>query len=335
MNFNRNISENPLISIITPCFNSARYLSSTIASVLSQTYQHFEWIVINDGSTDETENILKSLTDNRVRYYSQENRGQSFASNFGISIARGKYIKFLDADDIMNSIHLEEQLSRIIDRNDALASCSWGRFYDDNPQNVHFVRESVWMDMDAMTWIKKSLSQQYDMMALWVWLIPKNIIDRTGGFNEHLDLNNDFEFSLRLLLSSEHVYFAENAKMYYRTGNETLSQRHTEQAFRSAIRATDFAMDYLLKREDSSLIKKLMANRYQEWLFRLYPYYPAIVKEVELKIKQLGGSDREIESGILFQKLSKVLGWKKTKKIQLLLRKIGYRSILYNKTVIE
>jgi GT2 family glycosyltransferase len=317
----------PFVSIIMPCYNASSFLKEAINSVLKQTHQQFELILVNDGSTDDSETIIRSFQDNRIRYYYQENKGQCAASNFGLAKATGDFIKFFDADDIMNETHLEAQLKKLNGRTDAVASCAWGRFYDGNPQSAKFIPEPVWKDMNSMDWIKTALSQQYDMMGGWLWLIPKQVIQNTGGWDERLSLNNDFEFSIRLLLTVKDVLFSEGAKMYYRSGNSSLSQRPSEKSFRAAVLSTGLACAYLLEKDSSKEMKQLCADRYQEWLFRIYPSYPALEKEIEQQINALGGSNRKMDGGKVFQWLSAILGWKNTKHLQLKLKSIGYKRL--------
>lgn len=319
-----------LISVIIPCYNAAAYLAGAIDSVLKQTHQQFELILVNDGSTDESEIIIQSFTDKRIRYFYQTNKGQCAASNFGLAKATGDYIKFFDADDVMNKTHLEAQLKKLNGRTDALASCAWGRFYDGNPSSAKFIPEPVWKDMKPLDWIKTSLSQKYDMMGGWLWLIPKPLIEKAGGWDEQLSLNNDFEFSMRLLMYAEEVLFAEDAKLYYRSGIESLSNHFSIYAHRSALLSTDLGCRYLLAKENSAFTQRLCADRYQEWLFRIYPSDKALVNELEQKIKSLGGSKRKIDGGRLFQFFSSFIGWKNTKHIKQRLIKLGYTKLPFN-----
>ncbi len=102
------ISYTPLISVIMPAYNHAAYIGEAIESVLSQTFSDFEFIIINDGSKDGTERVIRSFTDCRIRYYSQKNSGAHNSLNLGISLADGKYISIINSDDIYTSDRLSK-----------------------------------------------------------------------------------------------------------------------------------------------------------------------------------------------------------------------------------
>jgi glycosyltransferase involved in cell wall biosynthesis len=107
------MKEDPLVSVIVPCFNQAEYLSKALASVLSQTYANWELIVVDDGSTDHTSAVSRSLTDARIRYMHQENAGLSSARNAGIWLTRGELVAFLDADDVWHPAFLTEAIRHL------------------------------------------------------------------------------------------------------------------------------------------------------------------------------------------------------------------------------
>lgn len=93
----------PILSVIMPVYNTSRYLKESINSILNQKIDNIEFIIVNDGSTDESENVIKSImSENKnIMYFYQENSGQGAARNLGISYATGKYIYFMDSDDIL------------------------------------------------------------------------------------------------------------------------------------------------------------------------------------------------------------------------------------------
>lgn len=99
-----------LISVVIPTFNRMETLPRAVESVLNQTYQNLELIIVNDGSSDETSNYLDSIKDPRVRHISTANQGVSMARNVGIGLAKGEWIAFLDSDDEWEKAKLAEQL---------------------------------------------------------------------------------------------------------------------------------------------------------------------------------------------------------------------------------
>jgi glycosyltransferase involved in cell wall biosynthesis len=102
-----------LFSLIIPTFNRANFILKTIDSVLNQAYTNFEVIVVDDGSTDDTEKIVKSIQDPRVFYHLQDNAERAVARNTGVKLARGKYVTFLDSDDVLYANHFTEAVGLI------------------------------------------------------------------------------------------------------------------------------------------------------------------------------------------------------------------------------
>lgn len=127
-----------LVSIITPTFNSAKYIAETFQSVQNQTFQDWEWIIIDDGSSDETEIIVNSLKekDNRIQFYKLEkNSGPAIARNTGIEKAKGNYMTFLDADDIWFPNFIENSIATINKTNVSFVFSSYRR----SNENLEFV----------------------------------------------------------------------------------------------------------------------------------------------------------------------------------------------------
>lgn len=117
-----------LVSIITPCYNGAAYISETIESVLSQTYSYWEMLIVDDGSKDDSAFIVKSYgeKDNRIRLIQQANAGSAAARNHGIRQAKGQYIALLDADDVWHPDFLEQQIKFMKRKNAICVCCSYG-----------------------------------------------------------------------------------------------------------------------------------------------------------------------------------------------------------------
>ena len=98
------------VSIVTPVYNQDKYVNETVNSVLCQTYQNLEYIIINDGSTDDSERMISNFKDKRIKYISQENQGQSYTLNKGWEIASGEIISYLSADDLIEPTLVEKSV---------------------------------------------------------------------------------------------------------------------------------------------------------------------------------------------------------------------------------
>ena len=114
-----------LVSIIIPAFNAEKFIAATLNSLIDQTYTNWEAIVVNDGATDNTELVVQSFVvkDKRFKMISQENRGCSSAKNYGLSVAKGEFIQYLDADDLLSPIKLESQVKVLSENPYSVAVC--------------------------------------------------------------------------------------------------------------------------------------------------------------------------------------------------------------------
>jgi teichuronic acid biosynthesis glycosyltransferase TuaG len=102
-----------LVSIVIPAYNAAPFIEETIASILQQSYTNFEIIIVNDGSTDNTEGVVQSISDKRIQYHYKRNEGVSIARNYGFTFTKGIYIVFFDADDLMTPDFLEKRVEKL------------------------------------------------------------------------------------------------------------------------------------------------------------------------------------------------------------------------------
>ena len=120
-----------LVSILIPCYNAEKWLHEAIESALSQTWKDKEIIVVDDGSTDNSLKIARQYESNLVKVISQENKGAPAARKIALKYARGDYIQWLDADDMLAHDKIEKQMemAQHIGNQKVLLSCSWGRFF--------------------------------------------------------------------------------------------------------------------------------------------------------------------------------------------------------------
>jgi glycosyltransferase involved in cell wall biosynthesis len=123
------------ISVLMSVYNGEKYLKEAIDSVLSQTEKNLEFIIVNDGSTDSTDSIIKSYSDPRIKYFNVSHMGRVPALNFGIGKCSGEYIAVLDADDISVPERLEKELS-FMQANDLVLCGSWATLIDEDGNNI-------------------------------------------------------------------------------------------------------------------------------------------------------------------------------------------------------
>lgn len=126
-----------LVSIITPCYNGSKHIKETIESVIAQSYQDWEMIIVDDGSEDDSAKIINSyvIKDKRIVLVKQSNAGSAVARNNGIARAKGQYIALLDADDLWHPDFLQKQIEFMREKNAICVFCSYRRI-DENSQEI-------------------------------------------------------------------------------------------------------------------------------------------------------------------------------------------------------
>lgn len=122
----------PFFSVIIPTYNRADFIGQTIKSVLNQDFENFELIVVDDGSTDNTAEVVDKISDNRIRYYKKENAERGAARNFGGKKAKGIYITFLDSDDLFYKNHLRVAYDYILENSEVYILFQQYEFLKDN-----------------------------------------------------------------------------------------------------------------------------------------------------------------------------------------------------------
>lgn len=319
----------PIVSVVIAAYRAEKHIESSVRSALRQTFTDLEVVVVDDGSDDLTADVVRSISDDRVKLIQQANRGQSAALNTGVASASGSYVKFLDADDQLNDTHIASQMEAIANETDKLASCRWCYFVEDLPDAMPPLEHTSRNIDDPVQWIVESLTLDDGMMGGWMWLIPRGVLNRAGGWDERLSLNNDFDFSIRLLLASSGVRFASNAVYYYRKGLDApVTSLRSNKAMTSAFLTTELGCKALLERENSARTRKVCADRWQQWAYLLYPGSPDLANRAIRNSRDLGGSDERLRGGRLLHALLPIIGWKAVRRLQTLAYSSGWRAIL-------
>lgn len=307
----------PLVSICIACFNAERWISASLESVLAQTWPRCEIIVIDDGSTDGSVAIARSFEDRGVRVVTQPNAGQSSALNHALRLSHGELIKFVDADDLISPNAVELQVRALSNHPGSLAYGEWARFYT-TPDEARFEPRVGWHNAAPVDWLVEIWRDGQPMMQCAQFLIPRALLERTGGWDERLSLINDLEFFPRLALASDGIIFTPGARLYYRSAVPgALSSRKTPVAWRSAALSTNLAVDHLLARENTTRTRIAGAAMLQQLVYDMYPASPELISKLELRIAELGGSDLAPLGGKSFHLCRRLLGWKLARHLQI------------------
>ncbi|UII21822.1 glycosyltransferase family A protein [Fulvivirga ligni] len=187
------LDRNPLVTIIMPVFNARDFLYDSINSVISQSYSNWELLIINDGSTDESEEIINLFNDERICYFKKSNNGVSSARNVGLQNMRGKYFCFLDSDDLLSFNSIKDRLSVFFDDDRVDFVDGRVQIFDQNVDNV--VREYVpTFEGDPFNSLLK-LSEECFFGITWM---IKNSAHVYYNFRENLTHGEDLLFYLSI-----------------------------------------------------------------------------------------------------------------------------------------
>lgn len=201
--------EVPRVSVITPTFNRARFIEESVASVLAQTAKSFELLIVDDGSTDNTREVLEPyFVDRRVKYFYQENQGQSVARNRGLAESRGQYICFIDSDDAWEANKLERQL----------------KFMDENPDVDVVYGDIITMDERSKEVGRENMRRfsgkitgellRDNFVSISTAMMRRHCFEQMGGFDEYDRLAEDYDLWLRYSTRFYFHYLPEYLSRY-------------------------------------------------------------------------------------------------------------------------
>ena len=203
-----------LVSVIIPCFNNAITLAETIASVQNQTFKSFEIIVVDDGSTDTSIEIVNQIiaqdSNNKITVYQQKNSGPSKARNLGASNANGKYLMFLDADDLIHADYLKLSVDLL---------------ENDNSLNVVY-SNAEYFDARKGRWKLKEFNSKKLLMENMIFIsavVRKNVFDGVGGFDERINYCEDWDLWIGIVFKYGGVYKIDKTLFYYRKRQDSSS----------------------------------------------------------------------------------------------------------------
>ena len=218
---------NELVSIIVPVYNTEEYIRQCLDSILNQTYQNFECLLINDGSSDNSADICREYVakDTRFRYFEKENGGVSSARNLGIERSEGAYITFVDSDDWVDSDYLEVLYSALIEEQADIAVSTYKKFnISDNCWYFH----SFQVKYDRKVFTNVELINELvdlDSFDFSYRFVSGKLVNRTSlkkiRFNEWTTLGEDMEFWFKLYLISAKIVYVNRDSYIYRVSDHS------------------------------------------------------------------------------------------------------------------
>ncbi len=221
--------KNDLVSVVVANYNMGKYLPYAIQSILEQTYPYFDIHIVDDGSTDNSRDVISQYeNDSRIFIHYQENQGQAKAKNTGILSAKGSFIAFLDADDTWSHDKLEKQLPWFERKNNiGVVYTSYALTTEDGrlmetPKRKHYngkITEKLLID---------------NFVTGMASIVKKECFDAVGIFDETLPMGIDYDLWLRISARYE-FYYIDDVTYYYRQWGGQMSHRHTKR-FECAVR---------------------------------------------------------------------------------------------------
>ncbi|MDT4292318.1 glycosyltransferase [Methylomonas sp. MO1] len=210
----------PLISVIMPCYNSAHIIEKTIANLYQQTFDNFELVVVDDGSLDNSLEVLQKITElyKNIKIISQQNKGPGPARNRGLGAASGEFIAFLDSDDSWHPEFLAKLHHKLKENpNCVLAYCGW--------QNIGLNAEQCqpYIPPDYEENDKFAVLLHSCPWPIHAALTRKFAIDQVGGFNEHWLTAEDFDMWIRIAMFANIVRVPEVLAYYHHQQGEQIS----------------------------------------------------------------------------------------------------------------
>jgi len=214
----------PLVSIITPVYNGADYIGQTIESVLAQDYPNFELVIIDDGSTDNTKEVILRYNDERIRYLYQENKGVSSARNLAIKKAKGQYIMPLDSDDMMTPDSIASHLAEFEKHPEAdLVYCDV-LLIDNRSNPIRIMNKPEYQDRKHL--IRDLFRAGHPVLPFRLG-IRRSVFDKIGFYDEDLLIGEDYDMMRRFIKAGLKIHHLNEPLHLRRTHAESLSRNYS------------------------------------------------------------------------------------------------------------
>jgi glycosyltransferase involved in cell wall biosynthesis len=192
------MTKQPLVSVILPTYNRAYIIGAAIKSVVDQTYKNWELVIVDDGSSDNTEEVVKAFKDDRIKYYNQKNAGPCVARNTGIKHAGGMWITYLDSDDILFPVCLETMVTALHDKPKIVFAIPRGKRALDLYENDKLIKTVDDSDDMPSAFTVKDIFMRNARFACLGFFHLRRLFDEGIKWDEHVASMEDWEFMLSI-----------------------------------------------------------------------------------------------------------------------------------------
>lgn len=272
--------DTPLVSILIPSYNATQYIEETINRALSQTYSNIELVIVDDHSTDNSLEIAKKFSSEKVHIYTNPKKGGNSARNYAFEMCKGEYIKFMDADDYCSYDMIEKQMERILKDGDkdTLIFSPVKMLYPDGrlflpPRDI---------DKDYIPGIELLI----DIWRGKGWncphchLIHRDLFIKSGGWNENIIKNQDGEFFARVAAKASKSLFVNDVFAIWKQTGTGVSSQISLKAQESMLQTYDIISHLILNYKDNEENRYKCARYIGGFVYRFYPQIEPIIPKV-------------------------------------------------------
>jgi len=307
-----------LVSILIPAYNAEQWIRETMLSAINQTWPNKEIIVVDDGSSDNTYKVAKTLASRVVKVVTQPNTGACGARNNAFKLAQGDYIQWLDADDLLDPDKISMQLRLNNEGRDSrtLLTCAWGMFFS-RPRKARFIPDSLWTDLSPADWIFTKFMNNVWMNPA-VWLVSRRLTELAGPWDRRLNLSgvDDGEYICRVVAASEKVKFCSEARCYYRRGNVgslNWNMGKSDERLESLLLSLSLSIQHLRSLEDSERTRIACLKYLETMLPLFYPDKKELLARMQDLASDLGGQLSPPRASLKYYPVEKLFGSERTK----------------------
>lgn len=313
---------NPLVSVIIPCYNAEKWVADAINGILRQTYAPIEIIVIDDGSTDGSLDVIRSFED-RVRYETGPNRGGNVARNRGFALSRGEYVMFHDADDWISEDTIAKLVEGIKGTENTLAVCDWyisfpaaGGARNNRPGNL--TGKTPPSPDPLLNWFEGWRP------CLHAILWPRHVILDIDGWDESLKASQDLDIYSRALIHGAKVKKVQDASAYYRQDNkQSVHHQPVTSKIHSEVEHVRKMDRELTHKDKIHLYRVPLARLYNKKAYTAAFFNKELSLQCERRARELAGFRAYSDGPLLHRVLSYVLSYSRKEKLAQRLAKIG------------